>query len=69
MTDAGSDLGALASRLESIADRLAEEGISDDDSVALAREAAELSARAGQEIDAALAELSDPGDTQPDGAE
>ncbi|MGI9557478.1 MAG: hypothetical protein ACR2N5_06010 [Solirubrobacterales bacterium] len=54
--DAG-ELRGLAARLSELAQRLSSEGTAEEEAVALAREAAELSARAGQAIDSALAEL------------
>ncbi len=57
MTDRATELSGLATRLAALAERLADEQTHDEEAVALAREAAELSARAGQTIDSALGEL------------
>ncbi len=68
MTDGAAELSALAVRLAALAERLGDDRTPDEEAVALAREAAELSAKAGQTIDSALARLAHRGalDADPD---
>lgn len=61
MSGGAAELKELATRLSALADRLADDVTSDEQAVALAREAAELSATASQEIDSALGELTERG--------
>ena len=61
MTDGATELAGFATRLATLAERLADEQTPDEEAVALAREAAELSAKAGQTIDSTLAELAQEG--------
>ena len=51
-----SDFAALTARLSEIAEELRAEGVSDERAEELAREAAELVGKAGNEIERALGE-------------
>ena len=63
MSEPGADIGAIAGELRSIAERLREPGLADVDAERLAREAADLVARAGNELERAMR---DPGGEQPE---
>ena len=66
MTGGGAELSGLAARLAALADRLGDSETSDEQAVELAREAAELSAQAGQRIESALGELAKHGASDAD---
>jgi hypothetical protein len=56
----GGSVRGLAAQLREVAERLRDPGLDDEQAAELARKAAELVARAGNEIDRALRE-DDPG--------
>ena len=56
MSGETSELEAIAGRLRELAARLREGGLGEEEAVELAREAAELSARAGAAVEVALHE-------------
>ena len=60
------ELSGLAARLEELAEQLSDTQTSDEEAVALAREAAELSAQAGKAIDSALAQITERGSSDAD---
>jgi hypothetical protein len=68
MSGGAAELKALATHLAALADRLADAETPDEQAVALAREAAELSATASREIDSVLGGLTESGpqDADPD---
>jgi hypothetical protein len=55
------ELAALAERLRGLAEELRDPEIADERAAELAREAADVVGRAGNEIDRALADADDPG--------
>ncbi|CAN5529039.1 hypothetical protein BH10ACT11_BH10ACT11_02580 [soil metagenome] len=57
-TPQGEDLGALAARLRELASQLRSPELADEEAERLAREAADLVAQAGNEIDRALRDAS-----------
>ena len=56
MSDAVDEIRAAAARLDELADRLGDPELPDAEAAELAREAAELVGRAGNEVDRALRE-------------
>ena len=56
MSDALDEIRAAAARLDELADRLGDPELPDAEAAELAREAAELVGRAGNEVDRALRE-------------
>lgn len=56
MSDQPADIAALSRRLNELADELRSEGVTDERAEELAREAADLVARAGNEIERAMRE-------------
>ena len=68
MTGGSTELSELAARLAELADRLGDAQTPDEEAVKLAREAAELSAEAGQRIDSAVGELAERGGPDADAA-
>lgn len=60
MTDEAPDISALAARLRELADELRSPGVDDERAEELAREAADLVGRAGNEIERALRDVAGP---------
>ena len=59
MSDESEGVGAISARLREIAERLRDDELSDADAEELAREAADLVARAGNEIERLLREAAE----------
>jgi hypothetical protein len=59
MTDPLEELRGAAARLRQLAERLRDPEVGDEQAAELAREAAEVVSRAGNEVDRALAEAGD----------
>ena len=60
------EIASIAERLRELSARLRDPELPDEEAESLAREAAELAARGGTEIDRALREMADRGEPDPD---
>lgn len=68
MSEQAAELERIAARLEEVAQRLGSDDVGDDEAIELAREAGELSARAGSALTEALRATATGSQAEPGGA-